>query len=180
MEGTRRRTVAEQGLAALLGCADSLVLIPSDQLPRENVPANKAFYNADLAICRCLRSVCDLLLMPGIVNVDLEDVKQVLLGPGIGRVGIGVGSGEAAAQVAANAAIDNLLLGGAKLAEARSVLVSVMGGKSMSLASLSEAATTIQRAANDDTVLVYGNVQDDSAADDDCVVTLIAMGAHSV
>ena len=178
MEGTRRNKVAAQGLKDLSECADSVVLIPNEGLLQPGIPSNQAFSHSDLAVARSVLAVSELILSPGIVNVDFADVNIVLKGTGIGRIGIGRGSGENATVVAAEAAISSPFFNGAELCKARSMIINLKAGPAMTLDSLSEAASLIQNETSDEAIVVFSNVLDDSIIDDTSLVTLIAMGVH--
>ncbi len=180
LEGTRRGKVAAQGFSDLSKCADSLVLIPNQGLLQRGIHPKQAFINSDLAVVSSVRSVSDLILIPGIVNVDFADVLQVFHGTGIGRIGIGRGSGENAAVVAAKAATSSPLLNGAELRKARSIIINITAGPSMSLLSVDEAARIVQKETNDEAIVVSGNIVDETINDDTFLVTLIAMGAHVI
>jgi cell division protein FtsZ len=176
MEGSRRVGVANQGVKDLAEVADSLVMVSNQDLLERGVPVNKSFSRSDEAIAGVVRAVSDLLLVPGLVNVDLEDVRQIFREGGFGGVGIGVGSGDDSAVLAAKRAIASPMLSQGRIREARSLLLNVTAGASLTLLSVSEAVEVIQQEGSADAIVVFGAVVDESIKDETVHVTLVAMG----
>jgi cell division protein FtsZ len=164
-EGRRRARQAERGLDELRSCLDSVITIPNDRLLstcERNTRLTDAFCAADDVLRQAIQGISDLILMPGLVNLDFADVKMVMAGMGVAVMGTGVGEGESRALDAARGAISSPLLEDASIEGARGVIINVTGGSDLSLAEISEASVLVQEAAHEDANIIWGAVVDPS------------------
>ncbi len=160
VEGTRRRQLAEAGLAELTRSADAVIVVPNDNLPNTDVPLREAFASSDALLQRTLRSICHLITTPGLVNIDFADVAQLLRGSGKGFVGQAAASGQDATRRAAQRAIDMLRRNRVNLRDARKVLWCVTSDETITLTEINDAAEEIQSHINADAIVVFGNVRE--------------------
>jgi cell division protein FtsZ len=162
-EGRKRLTQAERGLAELRECVDTVITIPNERLlatiARQTALVD-AFATADDVLRQAIQGISDLILVPGLINLDFADVKTIMSHMGLAIMGTGTGSGENRAIDAANAAISSPLLEDASVRGARGVIINVTGGEDMSLIEVSEASAIIQEAAHEDANIIFGAVVD--------------------
>ena len=135
----------------------------------------EAFATADDVLRQAIQGISDLILVPGLINLDFADVKTIMSGMGIAMMGTGVMSGENRTIEAAKAAISSPLLEGASVQGARGVIINVTGGHDMSLMEVNEASLLIQEAAHEDANIIFGAVVDPTL-DGRVKVTVIATG----
>jgi cell division protein FtsZ len=176
-EGRRRSVQAEQGIGALRGEVDTLIVIPNQRLldyADESMPMVDAFRLADDVLLQGVGGITDLITTPGLINVDFADVKSVMWGAGTAVMGIGRASGETRAKQAAAKAISSPMLE-VSIEGARGVLLSVSGGSSMTLHEVNQAATAIAEHCTADANVIFGATVDDSLGDE-MRVTVIAAG----
>jgi cell division protein FtsZ len=162
-EGKKRQTQAEQGLDELRECVDTVITIPNERLLAtigRTTSLNDAFTNADDVLRQAIQGISDLILVPGMINLDFADVKTIMAGSGLAIMGTGTAEGENRAMVAANAAISSPLLEDASVRGARGVIINVTGGPDLSLIEVSEASAIIQEAAHDEANIIFGAVVD--------------------
>ncbi len=149
-EGNKRQMQAERGLDELRECVDTVITIPNERLLAtiaRNTSLDDAFTTADDVLRQAIQGISDLILVPGLINLDFADVKTIMSGMGFAIMGTGVAEGEDRAMDAANAAISSPLLEDASVNGARGVIINVTGGPDLSLVEVSEASAIIQEAA---------------------------------
>jgi cell division protein FtsZ len=162
-EGRRRQQQAELGLEGLRDCVDTVITIPNERLLSiidRHTTLNDAFITADDVLRQAIQGISDLILVPGLINLDFADVKTIMAGMGIAMMGTGVAEGDSRAIDAAHRAISSPLLEGASVQGARGVIINVTGGPDLSLLEVSEASTIIQEAAHEDANIIFGAVID--------------------
>jgi cell division protein FtsZ len=181
-EGKKRLAQADRGLAALRECVDTIITIPNERLLTiidRATTLPEAFATADDVLRQAIQGISDLILVPGLINLDFADVKTIMSGMGIAMMGTGVMSGENRTIEAARAAISSPLLEGASVNGARGVIINITGGHDMSLMEVNEASMLIQEAAHEDANIIFGAVVDPKL-DGRVKVTVIATGFDSV
>jgi cell division protein FtsZ len=162
-EGKKRQTQAERGLEELRDCVDTVITIPNERLLAtiaRTTSLNEAFVSADDVLRQAIQGISDLILVPGLINLDFADVKTIMAGMGIAIMGTGVAEGDNKAMDAANRAISSPLLEDASVKGARGVIINVTGGADLSLIEVSEASAVIQEAAHEDANIIFGAVVD--------------------
>ena len=177
-EGKKRQAQAEKGLAALRECVDTIITIPNERLLTivdRGTTLPEAFATADDVLRQAIQGISDLILVPGLINLDFADVKTIMSGMGLAMMGTGIMSGENRTIEAAKAAISSPLLEGASVDGARGVIINVTGGHDMSLMEVNEASLLIQEAAHEDANIIFGAVVDPKL-DGFVKVTVIATG----
>lgn len=163
-EGAKRAASAERGIAELKKHVDTLIIIPNQNLFRvanEQTTFSDAFKMADEVLYSGVRGVTDLMIMPGLINLDFADVKAVMAEMGNAMMGTGEASGERRALEAAEAAIANPLLDDVSLKGARGVLISITGGKDMTLFEVDEATNRIREDVDDEANIIFGSTFDE-------------------
>ena len=177
-EGKKRTAVADQGLAELADSVDSLITIPNEKLLSvlgKDVSLVNAFAKANDVLNGAVQGIADLIIRPGMINVDFADVKTVMSEMGMAMMGTGYASGENRAREAAEAAARSPLLDDIDLMGARGILVNITAGPSLSLGEFSEVGDTIEEFASDNATVVVGTVIDETM-DDELRVTVVATG----
>ena len=177
-EGRKRFRQAEIGLEALRDSVDTVITIPNERLLAtiaRTTSLNDAFTNADDVLRQAIQGISDLILVPGLINLDFADVKTIMAGMGLAIMGTGIGEGEDRAMAAANAAISSPLLEDASVKGARGVIINVTGGSDLSLIEVSEASAIIQEAAHEEANIIFGAVVD-SKMQGKVKITVIATG----
>lgn len=163
-EHARRMNIAEAGIKELRPHVDTLIVVPNQNLFRvanERTPFSEAFRMVDDVLYSGVRGITDLMVMPGLINLDFADVHAVMSGMGTAMMGIGEAEGENRALNAARSAIDNPLLDDVSMKGARGVLINITGGYDMTLYELDEAANEIRaEVASDANVIVGSNFDD--------------------
>ncbi len=162
-EGTHRMRLAESGIEELEQYVDSLIIIPNQNLFRianENTTFADAFSMADEVLYSGVRGVTDLMVMPGLMNLDFADVRSVMSEMGKAMMGTGEAEGERRALDAAEAAIANPLLDDTSMKGARGVLINITGGKDITLFEVDEAATRIRAEVDQDAYIIFGSAFD--------------------
>lgn len=177
VEGKRRMAQAEQGLAELRGCVDTIITIPNSKLKesQENIGIMEAFQRADEVLMQAVQGISDLILVPGVINVDFADVKAVMKGMGVALMGIGRGTGEGAVVKAMKEAIDSKLLEENSIKGARGALINFTGPANMPLSQIEEALSLINEEADDDATIIFGTVIDKDS-ENEIKITVIATG----
>ena len=177
-EGKRRQAQAERGLEALRECVDTIITIPNERLLSiidRNTPLMEAFNTADDVLRQAIQGISDLILVPGMINLDFADVKTIMSGMGLAMMGTGLAEGEDRALEAARRAISSPLLEGTSVIGARGVIINVTGGPDLSLVEVSSASTIVQEAAHEDANIIFGAVVD-PALKGKVKITVIATG----
>src|SRR5437764_2209973 len=177
-EGKKRQLQAERGLEALKDCVDTIITIPNERLLaiiERNTPLTEAFATADDVLRQAIQGISDLILVPGLINLDFADVKTIMAGMGLAMMGTGIAEGEHRAVEAARRAISSPLLEGASVNGARGVIINITGGPDLSLVEVSEASSIVQQAADEDANIIFGAVVD-PALKGKVKITVIATG----
>src|SRR5215218_6764562 len=177
-EGKKRQTQAERGLEELRDCVDTVITIPNERLLAtiaRTTSLTDAFTSADDVLRQAIQGISDLILVPGLINLDFADVKTIMSGMGFAIMGTGLAEGEERAMDAANLAISSPLLEDASVSGARGVIINVTGGADLSLIEVSEASAIIQEAAHEDANIIFGAVVD-PRMDGNVKITVIATG----
>jgi len=176
-EGTRRRQLAEEGVARLREKVDSLITIPNQRLldvTDKKVPFTEALKIADDVLRQGVQGISDLIVMPGLINLDFADVKAVMSGQGASLMGIGFGSGDQRASDAARDAVASPLLE-TSIDGARGILLNVTGGPDMTLHEVNEAAEIVRASADRDANIIFGTVIDEKMVGE-IKITVVATG----
>jgi len=177
-EGKMRTLQAEDGLINLKARADTLITIPNQRLMSiggKHMSIKDAFLRADEVLLYAVRSISDLIISSGHINVDFADVKTVMSERGMAIMGVGVGTGDRRAVEAAHKAISSPLLEDISIHGAKGVLINVTGNTDMTLHEVTEASTLIQEQAHEDARVIWGLVFDESM-EDSVRITVIATG----
>jgi cell division protein FtsZ len=176
-EGSRRRDQAEAGIAALAEEVDTLIVVPNNRLLSvldRGVSMVEAFRVADDVLRQGVQGVSDLVTLPGLINLDFADVRTIMSGAGTALLGIGMGTGERRAIDAAEQAASSPLLE-TSMEGARSILLSITGGRDLSLWEVNEAAKAVAEAAHPDANIIFGAMLDEKL-EDHVWVTVVATG----
>jgi len=177
-EGAQRRRVAEEGLAELKNRVDTLIVIPNDRLLHiidKKVSLLNAFEIVDDVLRQAVQGISDLIVYPGIINLDFADIKAVMENAGPAIMGIGRAVGEDRAIEAARAAISSPLLE-FSIEGAKGILFNVSGTQDMGMVEIAEAAKVITESADPDAKVIFGAVLDDKAKKGEIKITVIATG----
>jgi cell division protein FtsZ len=177
-EGTHRLRNAEAGIAELRKHVDTLLVIPNENLFRvanDRTTFAEAFVLADQVLYSGIASIIDLIVKEGLINLDLADVKTVLSGMGAAMMGMGEASGDQRALIAAEEAIVNPLLDDGMLKGARSLLLSITGGRDLTLWEVEEAANRVRQEVDADANIIVGATLDE-AVGDKVRVSIVASG----
>ncbi|MEZ5709590.1 MAG: cell division protein FtsZ [Blastomonas sp.] len=159
-EGTRRMRAAEAGIEELQKNVDTLIVIPNQNLflvANPNTTFKEAFQLADEVLQQGVRSITDLMVMPGLINLDFADVRSVMREMGKAMMGTGEAEGDGRALEAAEKAIANPLLDGVSMQGAKGVIVSITGGEDMRLMEVDEAANHIRELVDPDANIIWGS-----------------------
>ncbi len=176
-EGRRRLSQAEEGIAALQGRVDTLIVIPNDKLlavVAEQTPVQESFRIADDILRQGVQGISDIITIPGLVNVDFADVRAVMADAGSALMGIGVGSGKARAREAASMAISSPLLE-SSIDGARGVVFNITGSSDLTLHEVNAAAELIYEVVDPNANIIFGAVINDQLQGD-MQITVIATG----
>ena len=176
-EGTRRQAQADSGVHELRSVCDTLIVIPNDRLLEvldRSTSMLEAFRIADDVLRQGVQGICDLITMPGLINLDFADVRTIMRDAGSALMGIGFATGENRANEAAQRALNSPLID-AEITGARGILLSIAGGDDLSLVEVTEAAEVIRAAATDDTNIIFGATID-PRLNGQIWVTVIATG----
>ncbi|MEM6899866.1 MAG: cell division protein FtsZ, partial [Pseudomonadota bacterium] len=164
-EHARRMSIAEVGVEEIRSCVDTLIVVPNQNLFRvanERTPFSEAFRMVDDVLYSGVRGITDLMVMPGLINLDFADVRAVMADMGTAMMGIGEAEGEGRALAAARAAIANPLLDDVSMKGAKGVLINITGGYDMTLFELDEAANEIRAEVAEDANVILGSAFDDA------------------
>ena len=177
-EGKKRMAQAERGLADLKECVDTVVTIPNERLLatlERGTSLFDAFRIADDILRQAVQGISDLIIVPGLINLDFADVKTVMSGMGMALMGTGAAVGENRAVEAAKKAISSRLLEDGSIQGARGVLINITGGHDLLLHEVSEASSLIHEAADSEANIIFGAVLDETMKDE-VKITVIATG----
>jgi len=180
-EGRKRAVQAEAGLEALRDCVDTVITIPNERLISvidKQTTLTAAFTLADDVLRQAIQGISDLILVPGLINLDFADVKTIMSGMGVAMMGTGVADGENRAVEAARRAVSSPLLEDSSVNGARGVIINVTGGPDMTLMEVNEASLIIQEAAHEDANIIFGAVVDPTLVGV-VKITVIATGFES-
>ena len=177
-EGKKRLQIAAEGVAELQRHVDSLITIPNEKLLEvlgKNTSLLDAFKEANDVLLGAVQGIADLIIRPGMINVDFADVRTVMSEMGMAMMGTGSARGENRAREAAERAINSPLLDDVNLEGARGILVNITAGLDLSLGEFSEVGDTIEEFASEDATVVVGTVIDPDMGDE-LRVTVVATG----
>jgi cell division protein FtsZ len=177
-EGRKRAVQAEEGAKDLAETVDTMIVIPNERLlstVARTTSMADAFATADDVLRQAIQGISDLILVPGLINLDFADVKTIMSRMGMAIMGTGIAKGENRATVAATAAISSPLLEDASVQGARGVIINVTGGGDLTLAEVSEASDIIYSAAHEDANIIFGAVVDPKM-EGQVKITVIATG----
>jgi cell division protein FtsZ len=180
-EGKKRLQIAAEGMAELQQHVDSLITIPNEKLLEvlgKNTSLLDAFKEANNVLLGAVQGIADLIIRPGMINVDFADVRTVMSEMGMAMMGSGSASGENRAREAAERAINSPLLDDVNLEGARGILVNITAGLDLSLGEFSEVGDTIEEFASEEATVVVGTVIDPDMHDE-LRVTVVATGLGS-
>src|SRR5215469_12192574 len=181
-EGKRRMQQAEQALGELIGCVDTVIVIPNERL-METVEHGTSFFEAfriaDDILRQAVQGISDIITIPGIINRDFADVRTIMSGQGYAVMGTAVATGSNRAIDAANRAINSPLLEDNCIQGAQGILINVTGSSTLSLHEVHEASSIIQKAAHENATIIFGAVMDD-AMKESVKITVIAAGFREV
>jgi cell division protein FtsZ len=180
-EGLQRKKKANSGIEALAKAVDALIVIPNDRLVAlagMKMTMRESFSMVDNVCLNAVRGISDLVMVPGLINVDFADVRTIMTGMGRALMGSGRGAGDKRAIEAAEMAINSPLLEDVSINGATGILVNITGGADLTLAEVNEACSLIQEAADPDANIIFGSVIDPNCGDE-VRITVIATGFHS-
>ena len=173
---------AEQALAELIGCVDTVIVIPNERLMEcveQGTSFFEAFRIADDILRQAVQGISDIITIPGIINRDFADVKTIMSGQGYAVMGTAVASGSNRAVDAANRAINSPLLEDNCIQGAQGILINITGSSTLSLHEVHEASSIIQKAAHENANIIFGAVMDD-AMKESVKITVIAAGFRDI
>ena len=179
-EGRARQVQAEEGLRALRNTADTLISIPNQRLLQvlgRGTSLRDAFKVADNVLRQTVESIANLIVVPGLINLDFADVRAIMKGVGLAAMGTGSGRGDRRAIEAAHLAISSPLLEDTSIEGARGVLLSITGGPSMALHEVHDAALVIRGVVHEEADVIFGAVCNEEL-EDELRVTIIATGFY--
>jgi cell division protein FtsZ len=176
-EGSRRKKQADDGLQALRGACDTLIVVPNDRLLEvldRSTSMLDAFRIADDVLRHGVQGICDLITNPGLINLDFADVRTIMADSGSALMGIGYATGENRGKEAAERALRSPLID-TEITGARGILLSIAGGDDLTLFEVNEAAEAVREAATDDTNIIFGATIDDRL-EGQMWITVVATG----
>ncbi|MBA4396587.1 MAG: cell division protein FtsZ [Syntrophus sp. (in: bacteria)] len=177
-EGKQRNLHADEGVAELRSTVDTLIVVPNQRLLSlggRNLSLLDAFKKADDILYHAVKGISDLIIVPGLINLDFADVKNIMSRMGLALMGTGSASGENRAIEAAQKAISSPLLEDNTIQGAHGVLLNITGGPDMTLHEINEASSLIQKEAHEDANIIFGTVIDKNMGDE-IRITVIATG----
>jgi cell division protein FtsZ len=181
-EGKKRMRQSEEGIEELKANVDTLIVIPNQRLlsiAAKTTTMLEAFHKADDVLLQAVRGISDLIITPGLINLDFADVRTVMAEMGLALMGAASASGENRAVEAAQKAISSPLLEDISIQGARGVLINITGGPDLCLHEVNEAASMIQEEAHEDANIIFGAVIDETMTED-IRITTIATGFGEV
>ena len=180
-EGSQRKKKASAGINELSKAVDALIVIPNDRLVSlagMKMTLKDAFAMVDNVCLNAVRGISDLVIAPGLINVDFADVRTIMTGMGRALMGTGYGTGDKRAVEAAQQAISSPLLEDVSINGATGILLNITGGPDLTLAEMNEACSLIAEAADPDANIIFGSVIDANAGDQ-VRITVIATGFNT-
>jgi len=177
-EGKKRMRQADQGIEELKRSVDTLIVIPNQRLlsiAAKTTTMLEAFHKADDVLLQAVRGISDLIITPGLINLDFADVRTVMAEMGLALMGAASACGENRAIEAAQKAISSPLLEDISIQGARGVLINITGGADLCLHEVNEAASMIQEEAHEDANIIFGAVIDEEMKDE-IRISVIATG----
>ncbi|PIR70542.1 MAG: cell division protein FtsZ [Candidatus Niyogibacteria bacterium CG10_big_fil_rev_8_21_14_0_10_42_19] len=177
-EGAERMRIAEDGLDRLRGSVDAMIVIPNDRLleiSSKDTPFLSAFSMCDDVLRQAVAGITDIILLPGIINVDFADVKAVMQNAGTAFIGLGSAQGEKRAEAAARQAINSPLLG-FSIGGAKGVLFAISGNRDMTMWEVQDAARIITESVDKSARIIFGAIFDDTLRKNEMKITVIATG----
>jgi len=177
-EGKKRLMNAEEGMKELTKNVDTLIVIPNDRISlvvEKGTPMLKSFSIANDVLRQAVQGISDIILVPGLINVDFADVRTIMAQVGRAVMGAGTGKGEGGAFEAAKKAISNPLLEDSSIEGSRGILINITGGLELSLSEVQDATSLIYDSAHEDVNVIFGAVIDPDIKDE-VRVTVIATG----
>jgi cell division protein FtsZ len=177
-EGRKRAHQADEGILELKKAADTVITIPNDRLrglASKNAKMVDMFKKADEILLHSVKGITDLIMMPGLVNLDFADVKTTMSRAGMAIMGIGISSGDNRALEAAERAISHPLLEDINISGAKGVLMNITSNSDLTMEEMTEASERIYNEVGDDAEIIWGAVIDDSVGEE-MSVTVIATG----
>jgi len=180
-EGRKRAKQAEDGIDILKKVADTVITIPNDRLrglASKNARMIDMFKKADEVLLHSVKGITDLIMMPGLINLDFADVKTIMSKAGMAIMGIGIASGENRAIEAAERAISHPRLEDINIAGAKGVLMNITSNSDLTMEEMTEASDRIYNEVGEDADIIWGTAVDDSIGNE-MRVTVIATGINS-
>lgn len=177
-EGAYRNQLAKNGLESLQEKVDMLLVVHNDKILQQvdkKISLSSAFWACDEVLRQAVQSITDLILFPGIINVDFADIKTIMKNSGLAFFGQGISKGERKVETAVNLAIHSPFLD-SSLGGARGILFNVSGGDDLSLTEINEAAKVITKDADARAKVIFGAVHDKKLPKDEIKITIIATG----
>ena len=177
-EGKKRMRQSEEGIEHLKQNVDTLIVIPNQRLlsiAAKTTTMLEAFHRADDVLLQAVRGISDLIITPGLINLDFADIRTVMAEMGLALMGAASAAGENRAIEAAQKAISSPLLEDISIQGARGVLINITGGPDLCLHEVNEAASMIQEEAHEDANIIFGSVIDETMTDE-IRITVIATG----
>jgi len=177
-EGKKRNEQAEEGIAELRKIVDTLIVVPNQRLlglGGKTLSLLEAFKKADDILYHAVKGISDLIMVPGLINLDFADVRSIMSEMGMALMGTGIASGDCRAVEAAQRAISSPLLEDNTIQGAHGILLNITGGPDMTLFEINEASSLIQSEAHEDANIIFGTVVDEDMGDE-IRITVIATG----
>ena len=177
-EGIQRMRLAEQGLEELRKSVDAIIVIPNDRLLAtvdKNTTAKQAFSMCDEVLKQAVEGISDLIVTPGVINVDFADIRSILENAGSALMGIGVAAGDKRAEEAARLAINSPLLD-VSINGAKGLLFSIAGGEDLTMFEIQDAARVITDSIDPNAKVIFGTIHDSKLKKGEIKVTVIASG----
>ena len=177
-EGKKRNTQADEGIVQLRENVDTLIVVPNQRLLSlggRNLSLLESFKKADDILYQAVKGISDLIMVPGLINLDFADVKNIMSSMGMALMGTGTASGGNRAVEAAQKAISSPLLEDNTIQGARGILLNITAGSDLSLYEVNEASSLIQAEAHEDANIIFGTVIDETMGDE-IRITVIATG----
>ncbi len=177
-EGKKRNQQAEEGIEELRKIVDTLIVVPNQRLLSlggKTLSLLEAFKKADDILYHAVKGISDLIMVPGLINLDFADVRSIMSDMGMALMGTGIARGDCRAVEAAQKAISSPLLEDNTIQGAHGILLNITGGPDMTLFEINEASSLIQSEAHEDAHIIFGTVVDEDMGDE-IRITVIATG----
>lgn len=181
-EGRQRKLLAEKALEELKNKVDTLLIIPNDKifsLIDKDTTVLSAFWTCDEVLREAVQGISDLIVLPGIINIDFADVKTIMRSSGPALFGIGKAKGEGRVEEAANRAVNSPLLD-FSIKDAKGILFNVSGGRDLSLDEINTVANIITKTADTQAKIIFGAVIDKKLKKGEIKITVIATGFQTI